>query len=192
LVKGKFLLSVFVLLLPASLIGQVAKPTKADAAPEFSRYEIFAGADYMSANQVKGSSALIGFNVGGAARLKKWFGGTADFGQYSAYANRYSKPTSTTFLAGPEFYIPSGSLTGFVHVLFGGQHTGGIPAGEKPDIAFAYGVGGGFEYIVGKHLSVRVSGDDIVSSFVLDPNNQGFSPQRRSNGRASGGVAYRF
>jgi hypothetical protein len=192
LVKGKFLLSVMVLLLPTALAGQVAKPAKADTSAEFSRYEIFAGADYSSANQVKGSSPLIGFNVGGDAKLKKWFGATADFGEYWAYANRYSKPTVTTFLAGPEFYIPSDRLTGFVHVLFGGTHTGGIPAGEKPDVAFTYGVGGGFEYQLTKRLAVRVAGDDLVSSFVLDPDNLGYSPQRRSNGRALIGAAYHF
>ena len=187
--KGKFLLSVFTLLLPMSLAGQVAKPTAADTTNALERYEIFAGADYSSANQVKSSSALIGFNAGGDAKLAKWFGGTADFGYYS-YSHGLAKPTVTTFLAGPEFYIPADSLTGFVHVLFGGAHTAGV--GAKPDISFAYAIGGGFEYRLTKHLAARVSGDGILSSFVLDPDNQGFSPHTRVNPRASGGVAYRF
>jgi hypothetical protein len=172
--------------------GQVAKPVE-DAAPEFSRYEVFAGAAYSSANQVKGSSALIGFNVGASARLKKWFGGTVDFGDYLATAtsNATASPTVTTFLAGPEFSIPSQNLTGFLHVMFGGAHTGGV-AGVKPDVSFAYAVGGGFEYAFSKRLSLRLAGDGIVSSFVLDPSNLGYSPHSRINARATGGVAYRF
>jgi len=63
-VKGKFLLSVFALVLPVSLAAQVAKPTTAAEANTFQRYEVFAGAAYSSANQVKGSSALVARNVG--------------------------------------------------------------------------------------------------------------------------------
>jgi hypothetical protein len=188
-VKGKFLLSVFALVLPVSLAAQVAKPVAAADANTFQRYEVFAGAAYSSANQVKGSSALVGANVGVDAKLKKWFGGTADFGYYTG-SHGVATPTVTTFMAGPEFYIPADNLTGFVHVLFGGAHTAGV--GAKPDISFAYAVGGGFSYAVSPRFAVRVAGDGIVSSFVLDPLNQGFSPHSRLNARATLGVAYRF
>jgi len=192
-VKGKFLLSVFAFLLPAALSGQVAKPEAADTANAFSRYEVFAGVDYSGANQVLGASALIGGNVGAEAKLKRWFGGTVDFGEYgvNATSTAHASPTVTTFLAGPEFYIPADNLTGFIHVMFGGAHTGGV--GAQPDISFAYAVGGGFEYALSKRLSLRVSGDDIISSFVQETAGQsGFSPHSRSNARASAGVAYRF
>jgi hypothetical protein len=188
LVKCKFLLSAFALL-PISLFGQVAKPAAADTAPEFARYEIFAGADYSSANQAKSSSALVGFNVGADAKLKKWFGGVVDFGQYGD-SHGLVTPTVTTFMAGPEFYIPSDRITGFLHVMFGGEHTGN--AGETPDISFAYAVGGGIEYALKKHWAVRVSGDDVLSSFVQSYGTPGESPHTRANARASGGVAYRF
>jgi peptidoglycan-associated lipoprotein len=189
LVKGKFLLSVIALSLPLSMAGQVAKPTTADAAVDLQRYEVYAAAAYSSANQAKGSSALVGVNVGADAKLKKWFGGTVDFGYYGS-STGVVKPTVTTLLAGPEVYIPAESLTGFFHVLFGGAHTAGISA--KPDVSFAYAIGGGFEYAVSKRLAIRVAGDGIVSSFVEDPNNAGYSPHSRVNGRATGGVAYRF
>ena len=185
---GKFLLSVFALL-PISLFGQTAKPAAADTEPEFARYEIFAGADYSSANQVKSSSALVGGNVGADAKLRKWFGGVVDFGDYTD-SHGLVTPTVTTFLAGPEFYIPSDKLTGFLHVMFGGAHTSN--AGTTPDISFAYAVGGGFEYQLKRHWAVRISGDDILSSFVQSYGAPGESPHTRSNGRASGGIAYRF
>lgn len=187
--KGKFLLSAFALFLPVSLSAQVAKPAAADTAPAFTRYEVFGGADYSSANQVKSSSALIGGNVGASAKLAKWFGGAVDFGEYGDSHGLVS-PTVTTFMAGPEFYIPADSLTWFLHVLFGGAHTGGV--GAKPDVSFAYAIGGGFEYTLSKHWAARVSGDGVFSSFVEDPDNLGYSPHTRVNARASGGVAYRF
>ena len=184
--KGKFLLSVVALLLPVSMMAQTAKPA---VAPDFSRYEAFGGFAYSSANQVKGSSALLGFNLGADAKLKKWFGGTVDFGQYQA-SSGVAKPTVTTFLAGPEVYIPADNLTGFFHVMFGGAHTGNV--GAKPDIAFAYAVGGGFEYALSNRWAIRASGDGIVSSFVLDPQNLGYSPHSRVNPRATFGIGYHF
>lgn len=191
--KGKFLLFVFAfcalaLSFSTTTLCQVAKPAT-DAVVEFQRYEAYVTAAYSSANQVKGSSALIGFNAGVDAKLKKWFGGTVDFGQY-ANSTGVAKPTVTTLLAGPEFYIPSEKLTGFVHVMFGGAHTGGVLT--KPDISFAYGVGGGFEYAVSPHLAIRVSGDGIRSSFTAIPFVAGDSPHSRLNARATGGIAYRF
>ncbi len=186
--KGKFLLFVMALAVPVSLSAQVAKPA-ADAATGFERYEIFAGAAYSGANQVKGSSALVGGNVGADVKLKRWFGGTADYGYYTG-SSGVAKPTVTTFLAGPEVYIPADNLTGFFHVMLGGAHTAGV--GAKPDISFAYAAGGGFSYAISPRLAIRVAGDGIVSSFVLDPTNQGYSAHSRVNPRATLGVAYRF
>jgi hypothetical protein len=183
-----FAVSALALGFSMSSTAQVAKPAT-DAVVEFQRYEAYITAAYSSANQVKSSSALIGFNAGANAKLKKWFGGTADFGQY-ANSTGTAKPTVTTLLAGPEFYIPSGNLTGFVHVLFGGAHTGGVAT--NPDISFAYGVGGGFEYSVSKRLAIRVSGDGITSSFTSIPYVAGDSPHSHLNARATGGIAYRF
>lgn len=187
--KGKLLLVAVALFLPLSIHGQVAKPAAADAAPDFNRYELYAAFAYSGANQVKGSSALIGVNVGAQAKLKKWFGANVDFGQYGN-SSGVAQPTVTSFLAGPEFYIPADNLTGFFHVLFGGEHTS-YP-GEKPGVAYAYAVGGGFEYAVSRRFSARVAGDGIVASFVDDPANQGFSPHSHVNPRATLGVSYRF
>ncbi len=193
--KGKFLLFVVGGLVMASSVATVAsaqvaaKPLATDAPVELERYEAFAGAAYSSANQVKSSSALIGFNVGASAKLKKWFGGTVDFGQYANSTGRV-KPNVTTLLAGPEFYIPADNLTAFAHVMFGGAHTGGVSIG--PDIAFAYAVGGGIEYAVSKRLAIRVSGDGITSSFTTIPYISASSPHPHLNARATGGIAYHF
>ncbi len=189
--KGKFVLAFLAMLLPSSMIAQVAAPAK-DTAPDFQKYEVYASAAYSGANQVKGSSALVGFDFGADARLKKYFGGAIDFGYYgfSPCCDPHVYPTVTTVLFGPELYVPADNLTGFFHVLIGGAHTGGV--GARPNISFATGVGGGFEYTLTKRLAARISGDGIFSSFVEDPNNLGYSPHLRVNARATGGVAYRF
>jgi hypothetical protein len=193
LVKGKFLLSAFAMLMPMAVAGQVAKPAATDVPDKLSRYEVFGGVDYSGANQVKSSSALIGFNVGGSAKLVKWFGATADFGDYlaSASSNGLVKPTQTTFLAGPEFFIPADNITGFVHVLMGGAHTGGVTG--TPDFSFAVGGGGGFEYAFRKHLSLRISGDGIRSSFQQETGGATYyTAHPHTNARASAGLAWHF
>jgi len=197
-VKGKFLLSLAGLLLPASMMApmaaaQVAKPAQSASTVDFSRYEVYGAFAYSSANQVKSSSALLGVNVGAQLKLKRWFGANVDFGDYFSQgsSNGLQKPTVTSILAGPEFYIPADNITGFIHVLFGGEHTGGV-TGMKPDVAYAYAIGGGFEYAVSKKIAVRLAGDDINAAFVQDPDNQGFSPHRRNNPRATVGFSYRF
>lgn len=192
--KGKFLLFVVAILLSASAASQVAaaqvaKPAAAETPATFYRYEGYVNFAYTGANQVKSSSALLGVNIGVQAKLRKWFGANVDFGDYGG-STGLVKPNMTTFLAGPEFYIPSDKLTGFAHALFGGAHTGN--AGQKPDVSFAYAIGGGFEYSITPRISARIAGDGIVSSFVFDPENQGFSPHARVNPRATIGVSYRF
>src|ERR1700690_194468 len=98
LVKGKFLLSAFALILPMSAAAQVAKPAATDLPDKLLRYEAFGGVDYSGANQVKSSSALIGGNVGLSAKLVKWFGATVDFGDYATSATNHGlvKPNQTT------------------------------------------------------------------------------------------------
>ena len=191
--KGKFLLSAFALILPMSAAAQVAKPAATDVPDKLLRYEVFGGVDYSGDNEVKSASALIGGNVGVSAKLVKWFGATADFGDYGAQATDKGlvKPNQTTFLAGPEFYIPADNITGFIHVLMGGAHTGGVTG--TPDVSFAFGVGGGFEYAFNKRLALRITGDGIRSAFQQETGGVTFaSPHSHTNARASAGVAWHF
>lgn len=177
----------------AQVASPVARPAATDLPDKLLRYEVFAGADYSGDNQVKSASALIGGNGGVSAKLVKWFGATADFGDYSAQAtnNGLVKPNQTTFLAGPEFYIPADNLTGLVHVMFGGAHTGGVTG--TPDVSFAFAVGGGFEYAFNKRLALRITGDGIRSSFQQETGGVTFaSPHPHTNARASAGVAWHF
>ncbi len=185
-VKGKFLLFAIALGLPLAAAAQDSKPA---AAPTFERYELGVSAAYSSANQAKGSSALVGGSAFADYKLKPWFGAEADFGYYGASYTSV-QPTMTTFLAGPSLFLPSDKLIGNLHVLFGGAHTGNV--GATPNISFAWAVGGGFEYQLRNHFYLKLAGDGIFSSFVLDPTNQHLSANLRVNPRATAGVAYHF
>jgi len=83
-----------------------------------------------------------------------------------------------------------GPVGGFVHGLLGGAHTGG--ESMTPNISFAGGAGGGLDYQLSPRFSLRVSSDDVTSSFVSDPNKLGYSPHAHRNLRASVGVVYKF
>ena len=103
------------------------------------------------------------------------------------------KPTVTSILAGPVLHAQIyGKFSGFVHGLIGGEHTGG--ESQTPNISFAGGPGGGMEYSINPHLSVRASGDLIGASFSLTGNNAQLanSPHRTWDSRASIGMVYHF
>ncbi|MGB8259721.1 MAG: outer membrane beta-barrel protein [Terracidiphilus sp.] len=182
-------------LLPLAASGQIAKerparPVQTDEA----RWEIFAGYGYTSLNQVNQSRyGLQGVNVSVTRDFGRYFGITADGGFYSSAVGNGNpgNPSVDTILAGPVLHGRLyGPLTIFVHVLLGGEHTGG--ESMKPDISFAGGAGLGMDYDLRKHIAVRLSGDSIASSFVSDPNHQGLSTHKRNNARAALGIVYRF
>jgi len=93
-----------------------------------------------------------------------------------------------------------GHYDGFLRVLLGGEHIGGVNA--YPNLSFAGGVGGGMDYNLSSHFSLRASGDDIVSSFVAPvypagstsgcTQNSGCSPHEHRSSRASFGLVYKF
>jgi hypothetical protein len=74
----------------------------------------------------------------------------------------------------------------------GGEHTGG--ESMTPNISFAGGVGGGAEYKLSTHFSLRASGDYIGQSFSVSGNSAalGYSPHRTWDPRAGLGAVYRF
>ncbi len=186
--------------LPLAVAGQVSSSggrgsADRDETADY-KYEAFVGFGYTSLNQVNLSrSGLMGVNASLTRDWGKYFGVTAD-GEYNKYAyvsGNPGKPVVDTVLFGPVIHATLyGKYGGFVHVLIGGEHTGG--EGQTPNISFAGGFGGGMEYKMTPRFSVRVSGDDIGASFSLTNNTAqlGYSPHRTWNPRAAIGVVYRF
>jgi len=198
--KRNLLLSILALvpaaLLPLAASCQIApdRPPAAERAERTFKYEAYAGVGYTSLNQVNQSRyGLLGVNLSLTRDWGKYFGVTADGTSYF-HAVASGNPVNAKVdlvLAGPVVHVDLyNRYSGFIRVLIGGEHTGG--ASEVPNISFAGGVGGGMEYKLSPRISLRVSGDDILSSFVEDPNNLGYSPHRRGNPRAGFGAVYRF
>lgn len=199
--KRKLLFSILAAL-PAALISLAAAgqagPSSGTAPVERAeptyKYFVFAGVGYTSLNQVNQSRyGLIGTELALTRDWGKYFGVTADGAAYvhPVASGDPGTPTVDVVLFGPEFHAPVyGNIGVFARALLGGAHTGG--ESEVPKLSFAGGFGVGGEYKLGPRLAVRLAGDDILSSFVQDPDHLGYSAHRRGNARASVGVVYRF
>jgi hypothetical protein len=180
-------------------MGQVSSSVgrgSADRDEATYKYEAFVGFGYTSLNQVNLSrSGLMGVNASLTRDWGKYFGVTADaaYYKYAIVSGNPGKPVVETVLFGPVIHANLyGKYDGFVHVLIGGEHSGGEQ--QTPNISFAGGFGGGLEYRMTPRLSVRASGDDMGASFSLTNNSSqlGYSPHRSWNPRATIGVVYRF
>jgi hypothetical protein len=205
--KRKFLFTILAMvpaaIMPMMAAGQVApakRTVDADQADANYKWEGYAGYAYTSLNQVNGSrSGLQGVNASVTRDWGRYFGVTAD-GAFYKYAfshpiitNSTQAPSVSVVLFGPVLHANLyGPVSGFVHVLLGGEHVGGTD--QTPNISFAGGLGGGMEYKVSRHLAVRASGDDIAASFSLIDNSPalGYSPHKRWSSRAAIGVVYKF
>ena len=212
--KSKSLLAILAIVsavfMPLAASSQVIHSRHREAPAEkpvaAHKYEIFVGYGYTSLNQVYQSRyGLQGVNVSVTRDWGRFFGLTAD-GAYYKYAlntggasssGNPGNPSVDAFLMGPVVHAPLfGRLDGFFRVLLGGEHTGGENA--TPDISFAGGYGAGLDYRMFHRLSLRLSGDDILSSFLANANSSSCgtgancSAHRHGNSRASFGFVYKF
>jgi len=213
--KRKLLLSILAMV-PAAfmplaatsqLIHDREAPPAEKAAPT-QKYEVFAGYGYTSLNQVNQSRyGLQGPNVSVTRDWGRFFGITAD-GAYYRYPistpdvqNSTLTPSVDAFLLGPVLHANLfRRYDAFFRALIGGEHTGGVNA--SPNISFAGGVGVGIDYKLSPRFALRMSGDDIASSFVAPvyPAGSGnactttsnCSAHERRNSRASFGLVYKF
>ena len=198
--KRKFLLVVLALITASFMTLTAACQTAKDRPPRPEKNEptykwkAFAGFGYTSLNQVnQAENGLLGVDFSLTRDFKKYFALTADGGYYAFTYSRSNpgNPKVDMALAGPELHVPlSDHLEGFTHMLLGGVHTAGDST--TPKVSFAIGAGLGLEYKFKGHFGVRLSGDDISSAFVQDPNHLGYSPHRRQNARVAFGAVYRF
>ena len=199
--KRNFLLSILAVipavLLPLAATCQVTPAAGSEPAEQAERshkYEVFAGFGYTSLNQVNQSRyGLEGVNISVTRNLGKYFGVTADGVYYMrpVASGNPGDPKVYAILAGPVIEAPLfGKISGLVHVLIGVEHTGG--ESQRPDVSFAGGLGGGLEYRLSPHFSLRATGDDIASSFTVRDPLPGDSPHERWNSRATIGVVYKF
>jgi len=212
--KRKLLLSILAmvpaLFMPLSATSQIApdRPPRAPQTEPSTKYEVFAGFGYTSLNQLNNSRyGLSGVNASVTRDWGKFFGVTADGAYYkialygcnsnSSDPNKQNcnpgEPSVDALLFGPVLHSNLyGPVDGFFHVLLGGEHTGGEYM--TPKVSFAGGVGAGLDYKLNKRFALRLSGDDIASSFSVRDNSPalGYSSHRTRSSRASFGLVYKF
>jgi len=199
--KRNSLLSILALV-PAALMPLVATCQVAPAAgsgaadrPEVNyKWSAYVGYGYTSINQVDQSRhGLQGVEFSLTRNWGKYFGLMADGAYYkpAIASGNPGDPLVYVGLMGPELHAHLiGRVDFTAHVLLGAEHTGG--ESETPNISFAGGGGCGLDYALTPRISIRVGGDDILSSFVEDPNHLGYSPHERGNSRATVGLVYKF
>jgi hypothetical protein len=199
--KRKFAHSIWTaipaLLLPLAAAGQAAPASSssapADQAEHVYKYQASLGFGYTSLNQVNQSrGGLMGAELYVARDWGKFFGLLFDGGYYKpSLQTNPGKPVVDMGFAGPEIHANLyGPVSGYARGLLGAEHTGG--EGAVPDYSFAGGAGIGLQYTLSPRLLLRAGGDDIYSSFVLDPQHLGYSPHKRANARAELGVVFKF
>lgn len=186
-----------VAIMPLAAVGQLApeRPKNQPGTPGY-KYQAFALAGYTSLNQVNQSRyGLIGIVAGAQRDFGRHFGITVqgDYYKPPVGAGNPGDPFVYDILAGPEIHANLyGKFDGFIHGLFGVEHTGGV--GKTPDLSFAGGFGGGMLYNLSPRWAIRASGDRIGASFSLNNNTPAlnYSPHLHWNPRGEIGMVYRF
>lgn len=175
--------------LSLSAVSALAQET----APKF---EVFAGYSYLQANPgVTGvdSFHLHGGNASVAYNITSWLGGVADFGGYNNgnILDSGKSGTLSTYLFGPRVtYRRFGKITPFGQVLFGTAHANAAAFNTVgTQNAFAMTAGGGVDYKLFDHLSIR----PFQTEYLLTRFKEGTLGTRDQNNlRVSTGFVFRF
>jgi len=169
----------------------------AQAQEERKTIDVFAGYSFVRDNPAtpransftsNGGSASVAYNFNG------WLSGVADLGGYhnTNLLGSGGSDTLSTYLFGPRVsYRHFGRVTPFGQVLFGVAHTGrALLSTPNSQNAFAMTVGGGFDYRLTSHWSVRPA----QVEYLLTRFNEFTDPraQSQNNLRFSTGVLFRF
>jgi opacity protein-like surface antigen len=159
--------------------------------------EVFAGYSYVRDNPATpraNSFNLNGGNGSVAYNVNDWLSAVADLGGYhnTDVFGSGGSDTLSTFLFGPRVsYRHFGRVTPFGEALFGVAHTGrALLATNNSQNAFAMAIGGGFDYRLSSHFSVRPAEID----YLLTRFNEFTDPraQSQNNLRVSTGIVFRF
>jgi opacity protein-like surface antigen len=164
------------------------------SAQDAPKVDIFAGYSYV--REDPGTTGVSSFNLNGgsasvAYNAKSWLSGVADFGGYhnGNILNTEVKGTLSTYLFGPRVSYPHfGRLNPFGEMLFGVAHAGSAET-SSADNAFAMTVGGGVDFKLSHHFSIRpVKVDYLMTKF----SETGTTNQTQNNLRVSTGIVFHF
>jgi opacity protein-like surface antigen len=180
------LLAIFAFVLPAK------------AQNEEPRFEAFGGYYYSRFNvnaNVPGIAPSATYNGnGGGGQLEynanHWLGVVGDLGGFIATSsgNGSFAGVAFTYLLGPRLNFQRGKVTLFAQTLFGGvRTTDGIAQSSGTENNFAMTAGGGIDFKVSRHVSVRPVQAEYFMTEIPDGLNN-----RQDNLRVGGGIVFQF
>ena len=179
------------------LLGLVALFGVTAQAQERKTIDVFAGYSYLRANPATSGTDGISLNGGSASvayNFNNWLSGVADFGGYHSTNILGSgvDGTVSTYLFGPRVsYHRYGRVTPFGEVLFGVARTdASLLNTNNTQNAFAMTVGGGIDYRLNSHFSLRPAKVDYLLTRFDEANNN--NKQTQNNLRVSTGIVFRF
>lgn len=180
-----------------SLLSLASLFAVAARAQERQTVDVFAGYSYVRANPEAAGSDGFNLNGGSASvayNFNNWLSGVADFGGYhnTNILGSGVDGTLSTYLFGPRVsYRHFSRVTPFGEVLFGVAHTGAnFPNISNSQNAFAMTVGGGLDYRISSHFSIRAAKVDYLLTRFNEFNTA--NTQTQNNLRVSTGIVFRF
>jgi opacity protein-like surface antigen len=178
-----------------------ARPIKAQgqsSVEQASKFEVYGGYYYARFNvnaNVLGIPPSATYNgTGGGGQLEynvnRWLGVVGDLGGFYATSSGNGSFAGGvfTYLLGPRVNLKRGKFTPFVQALFGGvRTTDGIAQSTGPENNFAMTAGGGIDFKVSRHISIRpIQAEYFMTKIPDDLNN------RQDNLRIGAGVVFRL
>ena len=142
------------------------------------------GLAYSAAYNGNGGGGEIEYNV------NHWLGAVGDFCGFRATSSPSGAFAGAmfTYLFGPRVNFRLGRVTPFAQTLFGGAlTTDGIAQSTGAENNFAMTAGGGIDFKVSNHVSVR----PVQAEYFLTKIPDGLK-NRQNNFRFSAGVVFRF
>lgn len=180
------------------LLGGFTVPAMAQVTP---RFEVSAGYTFQrweipTALQPPSGLNMNGWNVGAAYHFTKWLALTADItGTYNSMPATTGDTNIYSYLFGPRVYpIGYHKLTPYVHALFGiGYYKETVstpPPTALTENDFSWGVGGGIDYRLNEHFSVRLGQFDYQQTRFFGAPAGGINNQ--NNFKYSAGLVLRL
>ncbi len=144
------------------------------AAQDNPKFEVFGGYTYTRAYNTDSISSTSNSNggVGDVAFYPlKWIGlvGQVGYSHTSGFTNTgtgtsFTAPTNAlSYFGGPRIRFSTGRITPYVQTLFGAIHRSNLEISESegieiasPETSFAYSFGGGVDFKLVRHISVRL------------------------------------
>ena len=156
-----------------TLLVLFASLSSANAQEQTSQFEAYGGYDYIRFNvhsNINGVLSSDSYNSsGGTGQLEfnvnRWFG---ILGELGGYVVTKGEPVAGTFsyLFGPRLNLGRGKITPFTQVLLGGMVATGEIGHTGAANHLALTAGGGIDFKISKHISIRpVQAEYLMTKF---------------------------